>query len=116
MVSLSKAACLAADSLDFRRYGRKVVADLRARAWAELANAYRICDDLELAGPAYARARELVHAGTQSGFFYTPEFWSSWRFICRTSVAFPRPLGFSANRKDLYWDEWGYDGVFSAHR
>jgi tetratricopeptide (TPR) repeat protein len=102
MVSLSRAACLVADSLDFRRYGGKVVADLRARAWAELANAYRICDDLEQAGPAYARARELLHAGTQSEFLHARilELLALYLSdLCR----FPEAVDLLSQSKDLYW-------------
>ncbi|HEY0513772.1 MAG TPA: hypothetical protein VGH73_17825 [Thermoanaerobaculia bacterium] len=66
MLSFAKAACAVADQMDFRRYGKEIVADLRARAWAELANAFRVLDDLEQAGVAYARAQELLAEGTRS--------------------------------------------------
>jgi tetratricopeptide (TPR) repeat protein len=66
MLSLARAACAVADRMGSRRYGKKVVADLRARAWAELANAHRVVDDLDEAGVAYARAQELVGEGTRS--------------------------------------------------
>lgn len=66
MLVLARAACAVAESLSTRRYGKKVVADLQARAWAELANAYRVNDDLENAGSAHARAGLLARAGTRS--------------------------------------------------
>jgi hypothetical protein len=66
MLSLAKAACAVADRLGPRRYGKEVVADIRARTWAEQANAYRVLDDLEEAGVAFARAQELVGEGTRS--------------------------------------------------
>jgi tetratricopeptide (TPR) repeat protein len=66
MVSFARAACAVADALGPRRYGPQVVADLRAGAWVELANAYRAVDDLEQAGLAFARAQELVGQGTRS--------------------------------------------------
>jgi tetratricopeptide (TPR) repeat protein len=66
MLSLARAACAVADRMGPRIYGKKVVADLRAWAWAELANAHRVIDDLEEAGFAHARAQELVGDGTRS--------------------------------------------------
>jgi tetratricopeptide (TPR) repeat protein len=66
MVSLARAACALADSLKTRRYGRRVLADLRARAWAELANAYRLIDEFDEAERAFARASRLVNEGTHS--------------------------------------------------
>ena len=66
MISLAKTACAASDGLETRRYGRKVVTDLRARAWAELANAYRVAEDFEAAGAAYGRAQKLAGEGTRA--------------------------------------------------
>jgi tetratricopeptide (TPR) repeat protein len=66
MLSLARAACAVADRMGARRYGKKVLADLRARAWAELGNAHRVVEDLEEAGVAYGRAQELVGEGTRS--------------------------------------------------
>jgi tetratricopeptide (TPR) repeat protein len=74
MLSLLRAACAVADALDSNRYSRKVVADLRAHAWAELANAYRIADDMERAGSAYAWARELACEGTYSSSLWARMF------------------------------------------
>jgi tetratricopeptide (TPR) repeat protein len=66
MVDLAKAACAVADRLDRRRYGRELVADLRARAWGELGNAYRVANDCEAAGRALAQAQKLASQGTRS--------------------------------------------------
>ena len=66
MISFAEAACALADGLETRRYGRQVVADLRARAWVDLANAYRVMDDFDRAGPAFGRAQRLVGEGTGS--------------------------------------------------
>jgi tetratricopeptide (TPR) repeat protein len=66
MVSLAKAACALADSMTQRRYGRRVVADLRARAWAELANAYRLIDDFDEAERAFAKVSQFFSEGTRS--------------------------------------------------
>lgn len=66
MVDLAKAACAVADRLDRRRYGRELVADFRARAWAELGNAYRVADDFEAAGHALAQAQKLAGQGARA--------------------------------------------------
>jgi tetratricopeptide (TPR) repeat protein len=66
MVRLAKAACAVADSLSAKRYGRELTADLRAKAWAELGNAHRVADDMDAAGPALARAKDLASEGTRS--------------------------------------------------
>lgn len=65
MVLLAERAVSAAESVDPMEYGREVVADLRARAFAELANAYRVADDLESAERMLRRAVELSARGTQ---------------------------------------------------
>jgi tetratricopeptide (TPR) repeat protein len=66
MVDLASAACAVADRLDRRRYGRALVADFRARAWAELGNAYRAAGDFEAAGRALRQAQKLAGQGTRS--------------------------------------------------
>jgi tetratricopeptide (TPR) repeat protein len=66
MLSFAKAACAVADGMDQKRYGKQVVTDLRARAWAELANACRVLEYFEEAGAAFARAQELIGEGTRS--------------------------------------------------
>lgn len=66
MVALARAASVAADGLEARRYGRQIAADLRVRAWAELANAYRVAEDFEAAGAAFGRVQKLVGEGTRS--------------------------------------------------
>lgn len=52
------------DRIDPRIHGIKPVFDLRCRAWAELGNAYRIGDKLDLASWALCRAREVFELGT----------------------------------------------------
>ncbi|HWM91021.1 MAG TPA: hypothetical protein VN493_09660 [Thermoanaerobaculia bacterium] len=47
-----------------RRYGKKVAADLRARVLAELGNAYRVADDLDMAGDTLADAAAWARRGT----------------------------------------------------
>src|ERR1700724_3637299 len=47
-------------------FGAKAVADVRALAWAELGNAYRICDDLSRASRAMNRALHWSRRGSQS--------------------------------------------------
>jgi tetratricopeptide (TPR) repeat protein len=63
MVRLAKMATLVASGLSIQRYGRRL-ADFEARAWGELANAYRVTDDLEEAGEAFERAFEHLARGT----------------------------------------------------
>lgn len=65
MVLLAERAVSAAESVDPNEYGRELVADLRARAFAELANAYRVSDDLESAERTLRRAVEHSARGTQ---------------------------------------------------
>lgn len=47
-----------------QRYGKKVVADLRARVLAEFGNAYRVADDLDMAGDTLADAAAWARRGT----------------------------------------------------
>lgn len=64
MVALAETARLFAESLKIRRYGRKVKADLCAKAWAALANAYRVADDFIASEAAFGRARAWAEEGT----------------------------------------------------
>lgn len=65
MVLLAERAVAVADGLDPMEYGRELAADLRARAFTELANAYRVADDLEAAERGLRRAAEWSDRGTQ---------------------------------------------------
>lgn len=65
MVQLAHCAALLADRLSEQEYGSKKVADLRCRAWVELANAYRVADQLDQADGALSRATELFLLGTR---------------------------------------------------
>jgi len=60
MLLLARGAQVVAISLgkepDRDLYSPAEVADLRAQAWAELANAYRVCEDIEAAASALAQA------------------------------------------------------------
>jgi len=62
----ARLARYAADRLDAKEFGLKPVADLRSLAWAELGNAYRICDDLTRAGRAMSRAVYWSRRGSHS--------------------------------------------------
>jgi tetratricopeptide (TPR) repeat protein len=66
MVAFAKVGCVLAEALDEASYGGPVVADVCARAWAELGNAYRVADDLDRAGAAFGRARDFATRGTGS--------------------------------------------------
>jgi hypothetical protein len=62
----ARLARYAADRLSPTEFGQDPVADLRALAWAELGNAYRICDDLSRATRAMNRAVYWAERGTRS--------------------------------------------------
>ncbi len=66
MISCARLAVCAADRLRAREHGSRVVADLRGLAWAELANAYRVCDDLHSAAGAMHRAVYWCRRGSGS--------------------------------------------------
>jgi tetratricopeptide (TPR) repeat protein len=66
MLRLATLARDAAERVDPAERGPRASADLRARAWAELANAWRVNDDLAQAETALVRALELQPAGTGS--------------------------------------------------
>lgn len=65
MVLLAERAVAVAEGLDPMEYGRELVGDLRARAFAELSNAYRVADDLETSERMLRRAVEWSARGTQ---------------------------------------------------
>ena len=64
MVRAARLAVTVARRLEPRRYGRALLTDLQARAWAELGNAYRVHDEIHKAERALARAAQLVGRGT----------------------------------------------------
>lgn len=66
MVALAQRAVEVAQRIDRPKYGTQNVADLLARAWAALANAYRISDQLPLAGSAFKQAFKAQQEGTGS--------------------------------------------------
>ena len=64
MLRFARDAAACADGLSPQRYGAGQVQDFRARAWAELGNAYRVNDDLHQAEDAIRRAARHLAAGT----------------------------------------------------
>lgn len=64
MVYLTQIALELAQGFDARGYGAGRVADLQARAWGELANAYRVVDRLRSAQQAFGLAYALLQKGT----------------------------------------------------
>ena len=66
MVELAQHAVEAAQRISSRKYGAQHVADLLARAWAGLANGYRISDQFALAETAFEEAFEARRQGTGS--------------------------------------------------
>ncbi len=63
-IELADRGILLAGLLESERYGRAVVQDLQARAWAYLGNARRIAFDLAGAAEALARAERLAEGGS----------------------------------------------------
>lgn len=70
MLHLAHLAHLAAHRLDPAACGAERLADMQARAWAELANAYRINDELAQAEAAMACALDLRVQGTGDPLLY----------------------------------------------
>ncbi|HYX24096.1 MAG TPA: hypothetical protein VFC23_08075 [Thermoanaerobaculia bacterium] len=70
MLRMADLARLAADRLDAEVYGAERRTDMQARAWAELANAYRVAEDLAQAEAAMAYALELRAQGTGEPLLY----------------------------------------------
>lgn len=64
MILAASLAVSLGERMDAARENPGDGADLRARAWAELGNAYRVADELDLAEAALARALELSGRGT----------------------------------------------------
>lgn len=64
MLDWALLAVAAAQSMDPQAYGKSLVADLQARAWAELANAFRVSEDFEQAEVALAEGSEASERGT----------------------------------------------------
>jgi hypothetical protein len=64
MVRVAELALVAAERLEKDRYGRAEIADVRARAWAELANAYRVTEDLSRAEQSMGRSVGWLHGGS----------------------------------------------------
>ncbi|HVG11082.1 MAG TPA: hypothetical protein VNM67_25490 [Thermoanaerobaculia bacterium] len=64
MLRLAEMAAQSAEELDTEVYGAKSVADLQARAWAEMANAHRVIGDLPQADRMMTRAVDCRSRGT----------------------------------------------------
>jgi tetratricopeptide (TPR) repeat protein len=65
MCHLAKAAVEIAHGLDSGKYGARKRADYAARAWGELANAYRVADRLRKAEQAFGQAYEFFRKGSE---------------------------------------------------
>jgi hypothetical protein len=64
MIQYAWMATKVARNLSVRRYGAQKVADFECLAWAELGNADRVADKLDLAERAFAQAVRLYELGT----------------------------------------------------
>jgi tetratricopeptide (TPR) repeat protein len=65
MVSYAILAVKCSEELDVRTYGRERVFDLRGRALAELGNAYRVLEQLDIAEEKLEQAGRILGLGTQ---------------------------------------------------
>jgi tetratricopeptide (TPR) repeat protein len=65
MVALASQACSVANATPDEDYPPGFVADMRARAWAELANAYRVQEQYNRSEEALAKAYEEQKEGTE---------------------------------------------------
>lgn len=82
-VELARLAVEISERLDEGRYGRGLVADTQAMAWAYLGNAYRVASDLRRAEEALNRAElHLEHSGGEA---YTEAQIVSFRASLRCS-------------------------------
>lgn len=70
MLQMANLARFAADRLDASIYGKEQRTDMQARAWAELANAWRVNEDLSQAEAAMACSLELRALGTGDPLLY----------------------------------------------
>lgn len=70
MVELARHATIVARTLDSGIHDTKSVADLQCRAWMELANAYRVAEDLEEAEQAFRRAETFFKEGSQNSVIH----------------------------------------------
>jgi len=68
MISLANAAVEVAARFDSEALGAQQVADLRARAWGELANSYRAADQLRSADRAFGQAFHFQTLGTDDPY------------------------------------------------
>lgn len=64
MLRLAIKAQVLANGLSPRKYGAKVLADIKARVWTELGNAYRVAEDTLAAEEALAEAADFARRGT----------------------------------------------------
>jgi tetratricopeptide (TPR) repeat protein len=64
MVRLAQAALEVAQEFAPKRYGAKRITDLQARAWGELANAYRAADRLRLSQETFGQAYAVLEKGS----------------------------------------------------
>jgi tetratricopeptide (TPR) repeat protein len=70
MLRMANLARFAADRLDAALYGKEQRTDMQARSWAELANAWRVNEDLSQAEAAMACSLELRALGTGDPLLY----------------------------------------------
>jgi tetratricopeptide (TPR) repeat protein len=127
-VELARLAVEISGRLDVERYGRGLVEDTQAMAWANLGNAYRVTSDLRRAEEALDRAE--MHLERSGGEAYTEAQILSFRASLRSSQLrfreaaklLDRVLAIYREAKDRHLEGktlikkglfLGYDGQFS---
>lgn len=127
-VELARLAVEISGRLDVERYGRGLVEDTQAMAWANLGNSYRVASDLRRAEEALDRAE--VHLERSGGEAYTEAQILSFRASLRSSQLrfreaaklLDRVLAIYREAKDRHLEGkaliqkgmvLGYDGQFS---
>ncbi len=84
MVELARSAALLADKLNATQHDAAEVADLRFRAWVELANSYRVADELQRADEALDRATEHFLQGSRDDLLAARFFTVlAWQYAAR---------------------------------
>jgi hypothetical protein len=105
MVALADLGRRLAESLRVSRYGRKVKADLCARAWTELANAHRVADDFDASEEAFGHARAWADQGTGS-----PSLLARMKELIAALLREQRRLGMAAELLDGVADYYREEG------
>ena len=108
MILAASLAVSLAERMDAGQVGPGELADLQARAWAELGNAHRVADDLASAEPALARAQDLSGYGTGDPMLLA-------RILDLTASLFTDQRRFGEAHRLLDWTYAIYQRVGDSH-